>query len=402
MVTFALTIYCIPSLSAENLTLNTTYPSPIGSYGGFTVIGSLNACAPPRRCAIGTNVLGADGILTVSGRTAGGNGTSIIINDIDNSQSSNIIFNQEYSTEDNGWGDGLRIRVCGSASTDPLCTSGQLFFPLGYFSTRSLTETNPTIKMLTGRGIAIGTTTTPFVGLLVNGTAWLRGGESPTGLYVNSSGNVGIGTTLPTSALQVNGQIQANPGSLSAPGYSFWGRFPYTTNSRNGVYSDNDNNLVFVTNATERMRIDPNGNVGIGVSAPTQRLEVLGTARANDWVTVSSRKFKKDISPLSPADYQLTLQEIEKMDLSYFRYINQQDEHRYLGVIAEDAPNQIVSEDRDSLNTTEFIAFTLAGIKALNRQVNNLKTKLEQKDKENKNLRKRIEKLAAKLNNKFN
>ncbi len=47
----------------------------------------------------------------------------------------------------------------------------------------------------------------------VAGTAQLRGGEGGTGLYVNSIGNVGIGTTAPSYQLQLSLNSAAKPTS---------------------------------------------------------------------------------------------------------------------------------------------------------------------------------------------
>jgi hypothetical protein len=85
-------------------------------------------------------------------------------------------------------------------------------------------------------------------------------------LYWDTSGNVGIGTTSPSTQLQVttaitgdvirvaNGTQSLNLGVNNGSGGSY-------------LFENNANALRFGTNGTERMRIDSSGNVGIGVTS---------------------------------------------------------------------------------------------------------------------------------------
>ena len=75
-------------------------------------------------------------------------------------------------------------------------------------------------------------------------------------MFVNSSGNVGIGTTSPSQPLTVNGIARFENfiefgGSISTPATAA------------SIYRPADNNLAFGTASTERMRIDSSGDVEI-------------------------------------------------------------------------------------------------------------------------------------------
>ena len=88
-------------------------------------------------------------------------------------------------------------------------------------------------------------------------------------LNINSSGNVGIGTTSPTEKLHVSGgNIIVN--SSSAIG---WGDRTAQIVGVTGASGF----LRFDANNAECMRINSAGNVGIGTSSPTVKLHVYGT-----------------------------------------------------------------------------------------------------------------------------
>jgi len=83
-------------------------------------------------------------------------------------------------------------------------------------------------------------------------------------------GNVGIGTSSPSTKLEVVGNIKS---SLS--GYEFQIYPAFNTNIV-GMGASSNHNLAIVTNATERMRITSAGNVGINTTAPIHKLSVNG------------------------------------------------------------------------------------------------------------------------------
>jgi len=128
--------------------------------------------------------------------------------------------------------------------------------------------------------------------------AFSKGGAEA--MRIDSSGNVGIGTTTPGAKLDVNGpivignitargdgseggQITFNNATNSAGPLTLDvdatgnGRLITTVNSANlslGQLSGTGGIVQFYTANSERMRIDASGNVGIGTSAPPQLLAV--------------------------------------------------------------------------------------------------------------------------------
>lgn len=102
-------------------------------------------------------------------------------------------------------------------------------------------------------------------------------------MRISSTGNIGIGTTTPNSTLQVNGSgIIVDSGTNASYGSGI--KLMNTTNKHftagmkgsNFVISDTSISGVSTWSATplDRFSIDSNGNVGIGTTAPTQKLQV--------------------------------------------------------------------------------------------------------------------------------
>lgn len=107
-------------------------------------------------------------------------------------------------------------------------------------------------------------------------------GNLVNGLFVNSTRNVGVGTTTPRAKMEVDGAVYANAGFWSSDNYGFLiGDFAagaaYTYLS--GVGSTGAASFMsFSTNAGEKMRITSAGNVGIGTTTPTGTYGKLSVA----------------------------------------------------------------------------------------------------------------------------
>jgi hypothetical protein len=154
------------------------------------------------------------------------------------------------------------------------------------------TNGTPNLSVISNGNVGIGTTT-PTSKLDVNGN-------------VAINGNVGIGTTTPTSTLNVNGQLtidQKNFGGYGGllikgdgPGNNYPNIAMTVKNTDNedvvagyigGTITDNSTgneamDLAFLTSEygldglSEKMTIKSNGNVGIGTTTPTSKLNVNG------------------------------------------------------------------------------------------------------------------------------
>jgi hypothetical protein len=124
------------------------------------------------------------------------------------------------------------------------------------------------------------------------------GGSNTERLRIDSSGNVGVGTSSPSNLLDIKKDSPAITQSSSSAAYytvigtnvDFLESFSidnkgskiitYGDDTSKGLgLSGGAGNLIrFTTNSTERLRIDSSGNVGIGTSDPVTRLRVVGNS----------------------------------------------------------------------------------------------------------------------------
>jgi len=134
------------------------------------------------------------------------------------------------------------------------------------------------------------------------------------------------------------------------------------------------------------------GNVGIGTTTPTHQLEVAGDIGATGFVNLSTREAKKDIEYLTSADYEQVLAKISGARVATYWY---NDDMTYgtnrtyetygsddltggkrLGLIAEEAPREVLSADGQGVDLYKLASFTLMGVKALSGEVISVKSEV--------------------------
>lgn len=260
-----------------------------------------------------------------------------------------------------------------------------------------------------GGALSVGTTDTQvaflgadgsnvgYVGTSTNNPFQIRTNSS-TRVTVDTSGNVGIGTTNPVATLDLatrattfplttsailtrgndqNFQLQAMTGVASNNTGDLVGKF----GMRNSVAGDNavinfyrggntnDGIMAFSTNTVDRMFIIANGNVGIGTISPSERLHVIGNILASGTITGSSDiRLKKDIKKIPNA-----LDKLSKINgVTYFwKETDKHSEGKQLGVIAQEVekefPEAVLTSDDGFKSVSYFglIAPVIESIKTL-------------------------------------
>ena len=124
-----------------------------------------------------------------------------------------------------------------------------------------------------------GTTTAFTAGSVVfAGASGVYTQDNANLFWDNSNDRLGIGTATPVSKLEVkNAGFSAVTISSDSTSET---QLRFLTNTAARISQQANQALIFDTNATERMRIDSSGNVGIGTSSPSQKLDVNGSINA--------------------------------------------------------------------------------------------------------------------------
>jgi hypothetical protein len=121
--------------------------------------------------------------------------------------------------------------------------------------------------------VSLNTTIENFVSTGIDDNA------TSTAITIDSSDNVGIGTTSPTAPLDVAGSINCD---------EFKTAVGNTTINTFGAYS-----TLFKTNNTERMRITSAGNVAIGTTSTDAKLAVNDNKTGTEDGNNTNRKHRK-------------------------------------------------------------------------------------------------------------
>lgn len=267
---------------------------------------------------------------------------------------------------------------------------------LSFYTTANATKI-PKIRMFIDQNGYVGVNTiAPTTQMQVNGTvkatAFQGDGSALTGVSAGASGTDGLVQFASGGALSSSSGLRfISPGALAlgplSSNYNTSGSFYINDASsaraqimlRNTITGNADgdgsnfaavfNDLVianyeagymgFLTSNTERMRILANGNVGIGVTTTTYKLEVNGSvAGTTAYATTSDERFKKDITKIPNA-----LERLTSLDGVYYFFRNDEfpdknfSHHREMGVIAQKVEKifpEAVSKDEKGFRSVAY------------------------------------------------
>ncbi len=197
-------------------------------------------------------------------------------------------------------------------------------------------------------------------------------------MRIDSSGNVGIGTSSPAQKLHVNGgqYTGLRLETTNALGASY---IDFGDNSDADVggivYWHTDNSMRLVTNAAESMRIDSSGNLLVGSTSGSDKVTVNGTVSATNFNTTSDATLKTNVETLTGS-----LDAVKSLRGVSFDWI--ENGNSEVGVIAQEVeavlPDVVSTNDQGikSVKYGNMVALLIEAMKEQQAQIDELKAKL--------------------------
>jgi endosialidase-like protein/trimeric autotransporter adhesin len=190
------------------------------------------------------------------------------------------------------------------------------------------------------------------------------------------NGKTGIGVTDPQQTLSLKGgmnidQTDQNTGSFDNNVMRFGSFSGEAIGSGRIVGSDNRWGLDFYTASIKRMVITNLGNVGIGTSTPSDKLQVIGAVRADVFLTPSDASLKTNMRPITTS-----LNTLLQLNAYRFHWKDEKkDTSTQIGLIAQEVQKQfpeLVKENAAgelSVNYSGMIPLLLNAIKEQQKQI---------------------------------
>lgn len=212
------------------------------------------------------------------------------------------------------------------------------------------------------------------------------GGNAFTGNQSVMDGRVGIGTTDPAAGLHAlgSGFFGDHSGGLDATAGAGVRIFRDTTFGAGNIFAYD----YGTAGALNLILQQPGGNVGIGTTTPSTKLDVAGDVTCVAVNITSDRNAKEQFKPVNARE---VLEKVARLPISEWQYKSQGDA-RHIGPMAQDFREAFaLGRDDKHITSVDADGVALAAIQGLNE-------KLEQKTREVDALKKNLAALTELVN----
>ena len=248
------------------------------------------------------------------------------------------------------------------------------------------------------------------------------GNDTYDNIALMATGNVGIGTREPNHKFHV--KAGSAVGLFESTTTSAYLRLYTSQGSGYRVEVANRSGgrlALYTAGAGDTLNITRDGKVGIGTTAPAEKLHIIGSVRGSagggalristtygyidvgpmntawchiqtdrpkfyfnkqaqaygGFATYSSRKIKKNIRYLNTEDEENVLNSISSLRLVNYRLKDRDLGNKtHLGLIAEEAPDIVVSEGGNAIDLYDYVSYGITAMKALKRRLEDVEDRI--------------------------
>ncbi|MBI4118393.1 MAG: tail fiber domain-containing protein [Parcubacteria group bacterium] len=132
--------------------------------------------------------------------------------------------------------------------------------------------------------------------------------------------------------------------------------------------------LTSAPTTTPSLYIDSEGRLGVGTTTPAYTLHVIGDVAAESFVNISTKEAKKDISYLGHLQKESLYEKLKDLGVAtyYYEHEDASDDPERLGLIAEEAPEEVLAKGGKGVDLYKLVTALLAAFQTLAEKVEKL------------------------------